>query len=140
MIWLELPSKDLVKWYNKLPFIGQLHWSWNYGEDLTSREFPTFPVSTRQRIGYTLEHCNWLIISSVRMHLVTQLSIDQDFNSLNSCLYKQYMMWISTKFPDLWDVKIEKNIYQRKIITHKDSIYVVRQFAYAYRVVGISLF
>ena len=60
--WIELPSRGLVKWYNKLPFIDQLQWSWNYGEDLTSREFPTFPVSTRQRVGYTLEHRNWLII------------------------------------------------------------------------------
>ena len=31
----------------------------------------------------------------------------------------RWMVRIYMKFPNMWDVKIEKNIYQRKIITHK---------------------
>ena len=47
------------------------------------------------------------------------------------------MKGINTKFTNLWDAKIEKNMCQR--IT-QDNIYVVRQFAYVHGVVGISLF
>ena len=49
------------------------------------------------------------------------------------------IMGICTKFPDLWDVKIEKNVCQRKNNYTQDNIYVVRQFAYVHGVVGISL-
>ena len=47
------------------------------------------------------------------------------------------MKGINTKFTNLWDAKIEKNMRQR--IT-QDNIYVVRQFAYVHGVVEISLF
>ena len=47
------------------------------------------------------------------------------------------MKGINTKFTNLWDAKIEKNMRQR--IT-QDNIYVVRQFAYVHGVIEISLF
>ena len=50
-------------------------------------------------------------------------------------------MGIYTKFPDLWDVKNRENIYTKKKKNHtQDNIYVVREFAFVYRVAWISLF
>ena len=37
---------------------------------------------------------------------------------MNHRIWKQ-LMGICTKFLDIWDAKIKKNIRQRKIITHK---------------------
>ena len=50
------------------------------------------------------------------------------------------LMGIFMKFSDLWDVKIEKNIHQKKNNHTQDSIYMVRQFVYVHRIAEISLF
>ena len=75
---------------------------------------------------------NRLILGQFYSTLLYFPSILTDHKAFHNSVGK--LMGICTRFSNLRDAKIEKNICQR------DSIYVVWKFAYVHGVVGISLF